>query len=114
MGTRHFYWILTGPSFAVHTPSQKKYRKKYKQRSPNYKLNTFRLENLCFTYHSPLTRLENIQRIHITLNMLVLLLPILIQIRCLHIQNKYTQSLDFYVYLIRKTFYIHKLLKLLK
>ncbi len=41
MGTRHLYWILTGPSFAVQTPSQKKYRKKYKQRSSNFKLKHF-------------------------------------------------------------------------
>jgi hypothetical protein len=41
MGPRHFYWILTDSSFAVHTSSHKKYRKKYKQRSSNYKKEHF-------------------------------------------------------------------------
>jgi hypothetical protein len=82
MGTRHFYCILTSPSFAVHTPSQKNYRKKYKQRSSNYKLKHFSVGKSLFysTYlYTPLERPENVQRNqNITLNSLVILFPILI------------------------------------
>ncbi len=109
MGTRHLYWILTGFSFAVHTTSQKKYRQKYKQTSPYYNLEHFSVGKSLF--YLPLTSRKCPKYCqNITLNLLVNLLPILLQIICLHIQNKYTQRLDFYVYLIRK-FYIHKLLK---
>ncbi len=53
MGTRHLYWILPGPLFAVHTPSLKKYRKKYKQKSSNYNVEHFSVGKSLF--YLPLT-----------------------------------------------------------